>query len=150
MERRYLLHHVQPEKGEDNDSNLDPILWSGRLLLDQPRPEKFRMVRQASLAARDRASRARRCDEQVDKLKNISIYLHISIHISIYIHISIDHQPLSQVPRHAHVRHVGAAEDRHEGGWTPTGPRPAPRKGGKHICRPMVRPMYQIQFGICP
>ena len=143
MERRYLLHDVQPEKGEckDNDSDLDPILWSGRLLLDQPGPEKFRMVRQASLAARDRASRARRCDEQVDKLENISIY----------IHISIDHQPLSQVPRHAHVRHVGAAEDRHEGGWTPTGPRPAPRKGGKHICRPiMVRPMYQIQFGICP
>ena len=75
MERRHLLHHVQPEKGEDNDSNLDPILWSGRLLLDQPGPEKFRMVRQASLAARDRASRARRCNEQVDKLKDISMYI---------------------------------------------------------------------------
>ena len=68
MERRHLLHHVQPEKGEykdNNDSELDPILWSGRLLLDQPGPEKFRMVRQASLAAGDRASRAWRSHEQV-------------------------------------------------------------------------------------
>ena len=34
-----------------------------------------------------------------------------------------------QVPGHAHVRHVGPAEDRHEGRGAPARPRPTPRKG---------------------
>ena len=35
----------------------------------------------------------------------------------------------SQVPGHAHVRHLRPPEDRHEGCGSAAGPRPAPREG---------------------
>ena len=36
---------------------------------------------------------------------------------------------ISQVPRHAHVCHLGAPADRHEGGRASARPRLAPREG---------------------
>ena len=86
------------------------------------------MVREAALPAGDRAGGARGRHEQVRSSSHGFLLFIYFFYFFYFFLFGSEASPGVQVPGHAHVRHLGPAEDRHEGRGAPARPRPAPRK----------------------
>ena len=119
MERRHLIHNVQSEKGAaaahqqlnpwPSRSQVD-FFWINR---DQKSFEWFvKLLSQLEIEQAEHGGAMSRWANKQQKCEG-----------------NKKQTQISQVPRHAHVCHLGAPADRHEGGRASARPRLAPREG---------------------